>query len=281
MGFWDFVFWLLVGLGAAMVLFIGYRCIMVVEQDTVHVVKRWGKHHRLAHAGFNLRWIIADQVHRKFSSQQRVIALPLDGVAGGKLPLDIELRLTVVDDMDPVLMVKLAYQVKNPDELLKQRLAAVVRELLLPMEAGDVLGKQATNLGNQIKEGIGDVAKQCGFIILALHITSIRPEGSVASAIIAGIKAAEVRKTEKLDADHRNELITSQAAAQAAAAKAVGEHWGTLLATLRETGLDERAAADVVTALIYQQTAASAAAAGTQVILPAPGVQLVGAASTS
>ena len=205
------------------------KSLYVVQQGTVAVIKRWGKHSRVLPAGLHFRLLFGDSVQRRFSSQRTSLPLELRGDSGERLPVQLSAELELRGVTDPDVVSTLAYEVEQPLSHLHTVAAAEVRELLLPMSFEQLLDD--TTLGGRIQHKLDEVARQCGYEIMAVRVTSIRPEESVHRAIIEGVRSEKAREMEAAQAKHDNALALDKANTTANVSKIEAE---TALARLEE-----------------------------------------------
>ena len=281
---------LLVVLGVVAVGLLAYvlikSFIFVVQQGTVLVVKRWGKHHDVLDSGPHFRIPFIDTKHRIFDSQRRSLPLELSGDSGGRLPVEmsVDLELEGVIGHDTVL--DLAYRIGEPLQHLRTVAVAEVRQLLLPMSFDQILSDDG--LANRIVETLQSVAAECGYTIVDARITSIRPERTVQAAIVEGERNKHVRADEAAQTEHdsRLRLTRARSTAEATAIEAGAERSKLAEQTEQVVGLLARMAGSditgdnataILTALLYQQAVATVGAnANAQVILMPTGLKLPG-----
>jgi regulator of protease activity HflC (stomatin/prohibitin superfamily) len=279
---------LLVVLGVVAVVLLTYVVIrsfvFVVQQGTVLVVKRWGKHHAVYSSGPHFKLPFIDTKHRVFSSQRQSLPLELSGDSGGRLPvdMDVDLELRGVTDKDTVL--RLAYEIENALQHLRTVAVAEVRQLLLPMSFEEILAD--ANLAGRIVETLQSVAAECGYTIIGARITSIRPERSVQAAIIESERNAHVRTDQAAQSEHESlmRLTRARSAAEASAIEAGAERSRLaeqteqvvdLLARMAGANITGDNATAILTALLHQQTVTTVGAnANAQVILTPTGLKL-------
>lgn len=265
---------------------IAKNSLFVVQQGTVTVVKRWGKHHRVLSAGLHFRMLFADSPHRTFSAQRTSLSLELRGDSGGQLPVCVSAELELCGLTNHTVVERLAYDVEQPLAHLKVVATATVRELLLPMSFEQLLADSA--IAHAIKAQLQGVAGQCGFEILAVRITSIRPHDSVQQVIVDSVRAETLRATEAAQATHDAELRLSAAktAAEVGEIEAKAERARMdeeakqvidLIGKLVQAGVKQEQISQIVSTLLNKAAIdALGANPNAKVVLLPPSIQLAG-----
>lgn len=287
MGFGDILLIIAWAIGVVVALWLLWWIIknsfFVVEQGTVIVVKRFGRHHRVLGPGLHGRIPIADNEHRTFSNQRQSLPLELRGDSGGRLPVQLAVELEIMGLTDPELVARLAYEIQNPERHLTVVATAAVRQLLLPMSFEDVVGDK--NLATKLQEALEGVARECGFVIMNIRVTSILPEPSVHKAIVDGARAKEERATAAANAAQQNRLRVESATATAGASaieatagrKQLEELTAGVLAAvekMRSANVNDKDIGTLIAALLFNQTATTVATAGGHINLLPPGIEL-------
>lgn len=258
--------------------------IFVVQQGTVLVVKRLGKHHGVYESGPHFRIPFFDTKHRIFDSQRRSLPLELSGDSGGRLPVEMSVDLELEGVIDNGTVMTLAYRISDPTQHLRTVAIAEVRQLLLPMTFDEIMAD--ADLANRIAEALQEVAAECGYKIINARITSIRPERTVQAAIVEGERNKQVRADQAAQAGHDADMQLTRARAAAAAStievKTERERLDSqtaqvvdLLARLSQAGVSNDNATAILAALLYQQTVMAVGSNGNaQVILTPAGVKI-------
>ncbi|HKX23774.1 MAG TPA: SPFH domain-containing protein [Candidatus Saccharimonadales bacterium] len=283
--FLEVVLWLL-GIAAALVALylVVKNSIFIVQQDSVIVVKRWGKHNRVLGPGLHGRIPFADTKHRTFSRQRSSLSLDLRGDSGGTLPVELSVELELRGVTDEAAVMRVAYEIERPQQHLSTVATATIRQFLLPLTYEQILADG--ELGTKLATELESVADECGYTIVGVRITSIRPDRSVQEAIVAGERNKHVRADEAAQTEHaatmRIKGAESTAAASAIEAKAERDKLdgqttqvAELLERLVASGASKDNAAGILTALLYQQTVTTVGSnAKAQIILTPAGVAI-------
>lgn len=265
-----------IGLVAALtVLALIKRSLFVVQQGTAAVIKRWGKHHRVLMPGLHFRLIFADALHRTFSSRRQSLTLTLSGDSGGRLPVEVSADVEVRGLTEAQVIAVLAYEVEEPLRHLSVVADSAARETLLGYTYADLLAN-APAFAEALKARLQDVARDCGFEILNVRITRIRPEASVQAAIVEGERAQALMNTRLADATGQKEIAAAEA--ETAAVRALAERKGVDesvaqfeagVEKLKQAGIDPLVAAHTVERIMYW-SALSRIGEGTHLTLTVP-----------
>ena len=262
--FLEVVLWLL-GIGAALAVtyLVVKNSIFIVQQDSVIVVKRWGRHNRVEGPGLHGRIPFADTKHRTFSRQRSSLSLDLRGDSGGTLPVELSVELELRGVTDEAAVMRVAYEIERPLQHLSTVATATIRQFLLPLTYEQILADN--ELGTKLAEELGGVADECGYTIVGVRITSIRPDRSVQEAIVAGERNKHIRADEAAQTEHDAAMQLKRARSAAAAStievEADRERLDSqttqvveLLERLVAGGASKDNAAAILAALLYQQT---------------------------
>lgn len=259
-------------------------CMFIVQQNTVAVIKRFGRHHIVLPAGPHFRIPLVDTCYRTHSGQRRTIDLVVRGDAGGGMPVDLVVELEVRADIsDLALVAELTYQVEQPLAHLQTVATQTVRQHILPLTFAEVLAQSVDEtLAAKLQNALAADAASCGFIIIAVRITSVLPDRTVREAILATARGDEERKNEAAQADQDNVLRTQRATsiAEAAAIEAAAKNdqlrtqIDQIVTTINRLTADGRmsvgSAGSIVNTMLHQQTLLTAVGNGGHVnVLPA------------
>jgi regulator of protease activity HflC (stomatin/prohibitin superfamily) len=253
-------------IGAAILVTLVKNSLLIVEQGTVAVIKRAGKHHKNKRAGLRCKLPFLDKVHRVFSDQRRTVDLRLVGDAAENLSVGMSVALELRGITAPdSRVVELAYAISEPLRYLETTASAAIRQILLPMPYERVVAESANGeLGGRLMEGLQSVAAECGYVILSVRITSVRPEESVYQQSVSGERDKIKRADEAAAAKHSNELRLAAATTTAAAAaieaeaergqlRAQAEAMAEVVALFSSKGHKDTDAAAMAVALLHQQ----------------------------
>ena len=257
------VLWLL-GIAAALVVtyLVVKNSIFIVQQGSVMVVKRWGKHHSVLTPGLHGRIPFADTKHRVFSDQRQSLPLELRGDSGGRLPVELTMELELRGVTDFASVMRVAYEIERPLQHLSTVATAAARQFLLPLTYDQILAD--SDLGTKLATELADVAGECGYSIVGVRITSIRPERSVHDAIVTAERNKHVRADEAAEAEHdaTMQVTRAEATARASAIEAGAERNRlaeqatqvvALLAQMAAAKINGNDAAVILAALLHQQ----------------------------
>lgn len=264
---------------AALVLLLvyaGFRLfVLVVQQNTVAVVKRLGKHKSVLQAGPHFRLPGIDRVQRVFSSKCKTIHLTLSGNANGTVPVTMGIGLEVRGAVSPEAAAVLAYSISDPHAHLQMVATQAVQQFILPLTFAEAMLQSADGrLSRQLQIELEQIAAECGFAILAVRITSLQPERSVLEAILAKARGDVERQGAEAQAAHENTMRVSHAESVAAAAaieaaatreqaSAMTSQIAAMIELLTKDGAITLALATaIVNTVLQQQTVNTAVTAG-------------------
>jgi regulator of protease activity HflC (stomatin/prohibitin superfamily) len=193
----------------------------VIKQQTVGVIERWGKFHRMVSPGLHMRVPIMD----KLVTRMNMRVQQLDVVVETKTSDDVFVHLKVSVQMFviPDKVYDAYYKLTNVHQQVTSYVFDLVRARVPKMKLDDVFEKK-DEIANAVKDELQQTMGAFGYDILNALITDIDPDAKVKEAMNEINAATRLRMaaTEKGEAERILKVKAAEAEAQSKALQGKG-----------------------------------------------------------
>lgn len=195
--------------------------IYVVPQQSVFIIERFGKFHRLAAPGIHLKIPVVDRIATKVSMRihqmdQSVTTKTVDNVF-------VNLNVSVQYRVDDKNIAASFYELSNPEMQIRAYVEDNIRNAVPTLTLDDAF-VQKDKIANDVEETLRASMNQFGFVIIRTLITDIEPDAAVRDAMNS-INESQRRKEaarELAEADKITVVVKAEAEAEQAKLHGVG-----------------------------------------------------------
>lgn len=209
---------LLIVLGLVFILILS--SVVVVKQQTVVILERFGKFHSLLQPGLNFKVPVIDQIAHRMNL--RILQLDVLVETKTKDNVFVEMKISVQFQVILDSVYDAYYRLQNPHAQITSYIFDVVRAQVPKMKLDDVFERK-DDVALAIKEELQEAMQSYGYDIVKALVTDISPDADVKHAMNR-INAAE---RGKLAAEYEGEAdrikIVAKARAEAESKKLQGE----------------------------------------------------------
>ena len=203
---------------AVIILFVG---IYVVPQQSVFIIERFGKFHRLADPGIHVKIPLVDRIATKVSMRihqmdQSVTTKTVDNVF-------VNLNVSVQYRVDDKNIAASFYELSSPETQIRAYVEDNIRNAVPTLTLDDAF-VQKDKIANDVQETLRASMSQFGFVIIRTLITDIEPDAAVRDAMNS-INESQRRKEaarELAEADKITVVVKAEAEAEQARLHGMG-----------------------------------------------------------
>lgn len=150
--------------------------IYTVAQQTVAVLQRWGKFHRIALPGLGWRWPVMDQIYWRPSLRVQETRLKLETKTHDNVFAHVHLSIQykVLEDR----VHDAAYKLTNVVEQMASYVYNTVRAFVATVKLDDLFERQ-DDIEKAVEAALGSVMGEYGYKLVAVQVTDIDPDAAV------------------------------------------------------------------------------------------------------
>lgn len=203
------------------VLFASSLSFFTVQQQTVAIVQRFGKHLRIAQPGLQIKIPIADRIAGRLNL--RVQQLNVEVETKTEDNVFVHVVVSVQYYVLPTKTYEAFYRLANPEEQITSFVFDVVRARVPKMKLDDVFEKK-DEVADAVKNELAEVMDDFGYGIVKALVTDIDPDEKVKDAMneINAAQRLRVAATEKGEAERILKVKAAEAEAQSKALQGRG-----------------------------------------------------------
>jgi len=247
---------LLFGLGGVgTVLFAG---IVITSQQTVKIVERLGKFHRIAQPGLSLRIPVIDRVVATLDL--RVQSLDANLETKTRDNVFVNALVSTQYRIDPEATSRAYYELSEPEKQILAYIADAIRSAIPQMDLDEAFEKK-DDIARRVQNNLAEGMRGFGIIIVNTLITGIDPARDVKDAMnnINAAQRQRVAAQELAEADRIKVVTKAQGDAERQKLEGIGianqrqaivDGLAASFKQLEDYGLDER---DVLNLLMLNQ----------------------------
>lgn len=210
--------------------------LFTVQQQTVAIVQRFGKHLRIAQPGLHVKIPIADVVAGRLNLRVRQLNVKVETKTEDNVFVHV-----VVSVQYYVLLQKTYdafYRLADPEGQITSFVFDVVRARVPNMKLDDVFEKK-NEVADAVKNELAEVMDDFGYGIVKALVTDINPDDKVKDAMneINAAQRLRVAATEKGEAERILKVKAAEAEAQSKAlqGKGIADQRKAIVDGLRES----------------------------------------------
>ncbi len=204
-----------------LIVFAATGLFFIVKQKTAVIIERFGKFHRVARAGFNLKIPLIDRKVGKVNL--RVMELPVEVETKTKddvfVRLIISVQYFVINSSEGIKMS--FYKFDNPAQQIQSYVFDSIRSEVPNLILDDVFSEK-DKIARVVQEELAETMKEYGFNIIKALVTDIDPDAKVKHAMNEINAAKRMKEAAKEYAEAEKIKVVAAAEAEAESKKLQG-----------------------------------------------------------
>ena len=239
-----------------------YAGIVITSQQTVKIVERLGKFHRIAQPGFSLRIPVLDRVVATLDL--RVQSLDADLDTKSKDNVFVTAQVSTQYRIDPKQTAQAYYELSDPERQIQAYIADAIRSALPQMDLDQIFEKK-DDVARTVQKNLADGMMGFGIIIVNTLITGIDPARDVKDAMnnINAAQRQRIAAQEIAEADRIKVVTRAQGEAErqklegkgiADQRQAIVDGLAASFKQLEEHGMDEQEVLNLLMLNQYMDT---------------------------
>jgi len=245
-----------------LVISIIYAGIVITSQQTVKIVERLGKFHRIAQPGFSLRIPVLDRVVATL--ELRVQSLDANLETKSRDNVFVTAQVSTQYRIDPAQTAQAYYELSDPERQIQAYIADAIRSALPQMDLDEVFEKK-DEVARTVQRNLADGMRGFGIIIVNTLITGIDPARDVKDAMnnINAAQRQRIAAQEIAEADRIKVVTRAQGEAErqklegkgiADQRQAIVDGLAASFKQLEEHGMDEQEVLNLLMLNQYMDT---------------------------
>lgn len=275
----------------------------IVKTNQVAVIERFGKFHRMAKAGINVRIPIVDTIANRMSLRIQQMDRVISTITNDKVTVDLDVSVQYrvatsertpsrsdgsADNREDSNLYRANYALTDVDEQIASYIFDAVRSTVPSKTLDDVFAEK-DRIASEVNEQLSTTMQEYGYEIVRTLVTGVRPDGEVEAAMNRINAAERMRDAATAEAEAYKIGVIGKAQGDSEAKRLSGEGIAMQRRAIAEGLAEQRRvlqeagvvnAEEVMLANQYFDTMLGVAGAGntTTVFLPggADGVGLIG-----
>ncbi|MCL2437996.1 MAG: SPFH domain-containing protein [Coriobacteriia bacterium] len=239
-----------------------YAGIVITSQQTVKIVERLGKFHRIAQPGFSLRIPVLDRVVATLDL--RVQSLDADLDTKSRDNVFVTAQVSTQYRIDPQQTAQAYYELSDPERQIQAYIADAIRSALPQMELDQIFEKK-DDVARNVQKNLAEGMMGFGIIIVNTLITGIDPARDVKDAMnnINAAQRQRIAAQEIAEADRIKVVTRAQGEAErqklegkgiADQRQAIVDGLAASFKQLEEHGMDEQEVLNLLMLNQYMDT---------------------------
>ena len=195
--------------------------LFTVQQQTRAIVERFGKFHKVAGPGLNLKIPIFDRVAGRVTHRVRELEITVESKTKDDVFVDLLIAVQFfVREADEA--VKLSYyKLTNPQQQISSYVFDTVRALVPEMPVDHVFSEK-DKIAAAVKERLAEIMEQFGYTIMQSLVNDIQPDAEVKKAMNKVNASARLKEAAKNEAEAKKIRTIAAAEAEARAKELQG-----------------------------------------------------------
>lgn len=192
----------------------------IVPQQTVAVIERFGKFHKLSKAGLNFRIPLVDMIKDYVSTQITQVDVETSTKTSDNVTLEVltSVQIKVAEEN----VFNAVYQLNEPIEQIKSYIHNIVRSKIPSMILDEVY-ENKNDIADDIENELTKQMSGFGFTIVKALITDVKPDQRVLDAMNQINEQERLRSAAKSKAEAEKIIIVKKAEGESEAMRLVGE----------------------------------------------------------
>jgi len=239
-----------------------YAGIVITSQQTVKIVERLGKFHRIAQPGFSLRIPVLDRVVATL--ELRVQSLDANLETKSRDNVFVTAQVSTQYRIDPAQTAQAYYELSDPERQIQAYIADAIRSALPQMDLDEVFERK-DDVARNVQKNLADGMRGFGIIIVNTLITGIDPARDVKDAMnnINAAQRQRIAAQEIAEADRIKVVTRAQGEAErqklegkgiADQRQAIVDGLAASFKQLEEHGMDEQEVLNLLMLNQYMDT---------------------------
>ena len=239
-----------------------YAGIVITSQQTVKIVERLGKFHRIAQPGFSLRIPVLDRVVATLDL--RVQSLDRDLDTKSRDNVFVTAQVSTQYRIDPSQTAQAYYELSDPERQIQAYIADAIRSALPQMDLDEIFEKK-DDVARTVQKNLAEGMRGFGIIIVNTLITGIDPARDVKDAMnnINAAQRQRIAAQEIAEADRIKVVTRAQGEAErqklegkgiADQRQAIVDGLAASFKQLEEHGMDEQEVLNLLMLNQYMDT---------------------------
>lgn len=210
--------------------------LFTVEQQSVVILQRFGKFHRLCGAGLHVRIPLVDVIAHRHSLRVQQLDVRVETKTEDNVFLHVVCSVQYFTRAEKVYDA--FYMLSNPHEQITSFVFDVVRARVPRIKLDDVFEKK-DEIADAVKAELTQLMEQFGYTIMKALVTDIEPDSKVKAAMneINAAQRLRVAASEKGEADRILKVKAAQAEAESKAlqGRGIADQRRAIIEGLRES----------------------------------------------
>lgn len=192
----------------------------IVPQQTVAVIERFGKFHKLSKAGLNFRIPLVDMIKDYVSTQITQVDVETSTKTSDNVTLEVltSVQIKVAEEN----VFNAVYQLNEPIEQIKSYIHNIVRSKIPSMILDEVY-ENKNDIADDIENELTKQMSGFGFTIVKALVTDVKPDQRVLDAMNQINEQERLRSAAKSKAEAEKIIIVKKAEGESEAMRLVGE----------------------------------------------------------
>ncbi|MBP3284265.1 MAG: SPFH/Band 7/PHB domain protein [Clostridia bacterium] len=193
---------------------IAFSSIVTVHQSEVCIIERFGKYHKLAHAGLNFICPFVDKIHHRVDLRQQTMDVPPQGViTKDNVTITID-TVVFYQIMDPY---KAVYEINNLRAGISYLAITTIRDIIGKMELDSTFSSRDV-INTQLRDILDEATDKWGCKVDRVEVKDIRPPADIRDAMEKQMNAERNKRAVILEAEGERQSAITRAEGEKEAA---------------------------------------------------------------
>jgi regulator of protease activity HflC (stomatin/prohibitin superfamily) len=213
-----------------------FGSLVIVEQQKMFVIQRFGKFSRILHPGLNIKFPLVETVAGTVNLRIRQLDVRVETKTEDNVFVFV--IVSVQYFVDPNGVYEAFYKLQNPEQQITSFVFDVVRARVPRLKLDDLFEKK-DEIAIAVKDELTQVMNDFGYVILKALITDIEPDAKVKASMneINAAQRMRIAAVEKGEAERILKVKAAEAEAQSKAlqGKGIADQRRAIVEGLRES----------------------------------------------
>jgi regulator of protease activity HflC (stomatin/prohibitin superfamily) len=171
---------ILVVIPAIILIAIIFSAVFTVNQQIVALIERFGRFHKVSHAGLNIKIPFIDRISGRLSLRVRQLDVPIETKTNDNV--FVKVGVSVQFHVLPEKVFDAFYKLNNPQLQIQSFVFDAVRAKVPKMTLDSVF-ENKDEIADYVKTELSEQMSEFGYIIIKALITDIDPDAKVKAAM--------------------------------------------------------------------------------------------------
>ncbi len=209
------------GIVVLVVLVVVLSGLFTVEQQTRAIVERFGRFHKIAGPGLNIKIPIFDRVAGRITHRVRELEIKVESKTKDDVFVDLLIAVQFFVRESDEASKAANYKLMNPHQQISSYVFDTVRALVPEMPIDNVFSEKE-KIALAVKERLQDIMEDFGYTIMQALVNDIQPDAEVKKAMNKVNASARLKEAAKNEAEARKIHVIAAAEAEARAKELQG-----------------------------------------------------------